>query len=106
MLKFSGGVDVRKSNMFKVMGGSAGASAMFKVMWGVSAIFKVIAGEGVSGANNVQGNRRGWGASAMFKVMAVSHVQGDDRGGGGGGVRGISHVQGDGRGWGACKSPT
>ena len=28
----------------------------------------------------------------MFKVMAVSHVQGDDRGGG---VRGISHVQGD-----------
>ena len=31
----------------------------------------------------------------MFKVMAVSHVQGDDRGGG---VRDISHVQGDGRG--------
>ena len=33
----------------------------------------------------------------MFKVMTVSHVQGDDRGRGGG-VRGISHVQGDGRG--------
>ena len=30
----------------------------------------------------------------MFKVMAVSHVQGDDRRGGGG----ISHVQGDWRG--------
>ena len=32
----------------------------------------------------------------MFKVMALSHVQGDDRGGGG--MRGISHVQGDGKG--------
>ena len=32
----------------------------------------------------------------MLKVMAVSHVQGDDRGGGG--KRSISHVQGDGRG--------
>ena len=31
----------------------------------------------------------------MFKVMAVSHVQGDDRGGG---VRGISHAQDDGGG--------
>ena len=30
--------------MFKVMGGSAGASAMFKVMGGASAMFKVIAG--------------------------------------------------------------
>ena len=29
--------------MFKVMGGSAGASAMFKVMGGASAMFKVIA---------------------------------------------------------------
>ena len=44
MFKFSGGVDVRQSYMFKVMGGSAGASAMFKVMGGVSAMFKVIAG--------------------------------------------------------------
>ena len=46
----------------------------------------------------------------MFKVMAVSHVQGDDRGGGrefgaighvqgdGRGLRGVSNVQGDGRG--------
>ena len=34
----------------------------------------------------------------MFKVMGmrdVSHVKGDNKGGG---VRGISHVQGDGRG--------
>ena len=57
MFKFSGGVDVRQSYMFKVMvggagasaffkvmGGSAGASVMFKVMGGVSAMFKVIAG--------------------------------------------------------------
>ena len=29
MFKFSGGVDVRQSYMFKVMGGGAGASAMF-----------------------------------------------------------------------------
>ena len=28
-----------ESHMFKVMGGSAGASAIFKVMWGVSAMF-------------------------------------------------------------------
>ena len=34
MFKFSGGVDVRQSNMFKVMGGGAGASAMFKVVGG------------------------------------------------------------------------
>ena len=57
MFKFSGGVDVRQSYMFmvvgegagvsamfKVLGGSAGASAMLKVMGGVSAMFKVIAG--------------------------------------------------------------
>ena len=57
MFKFSGGVDVRQSYMFKVMGGGAGVSAMFKVMGGsagapamlkvmggVSAMFKVIAG--------------------------------------------------------------
>ena len=57
MFKFSEGVDVRQSYMFKVMGGgarvsamfkvmggSAGAPAMFKVMGGVSAMFKVIAG--------------------------------------------------------------
>ena len=30
--------------MFKVLVGSAGASAMFKVMGGVPAMFKVIAG--------------------------------------------------------------
>ena len=30
-------------------------------------------------------------------VRGVSHVQGDDKGGGGG-VRGVGHVQGDGRG--------
>ena len=35
---------MRQSYMFKVMGGGAGASAMFKVMGGVSAMFKVIAG--------------------------------------------------------------
>ena len=57
MFKFSGGVDVRQSYMFKVigggagvsamfkvMGGSAGAPAMFKVTGGVSATFKVTAG--------------------------------------------------------------
>ena len=81
MFKFSRGVDVRQSNMFKVMGGGAGASAMFKVM----------GGEGRQPCSRWwQG---GWGASAMFKVMAVSHVQGDGRG-----VRSVSHVQGDG-GW-------
>ena len=53
---------------------------MFKVMGGVSAMFKVMARGG------------GVGASAMFKPMrGVSHVQGDGRG-----VRGVSHVQGDG----------
>ena len=59
MFKFSRGVDVRQSYMLKVMGGGAGASAMFNVMGGSA------------------------GASAMFKVMAVSHIQDDDRGGGG-----------------------
>ena len=73
MFKFSGGVDVRQSYMFKVMGGGTGASAMFKVMGGsggvpamfkvmggVSAMFKVIAG-GVRGVSNVEGDRRGEG---------------------------------------------
>ena len=45
MFKFSGGVDLRQSYMFKVMGGGPGVSAMFKVMGGSA------------------------GASAMFKVM-------------------------------------
>ena len=44
MFKLSGGVDVRQSYMFKVMGRGAGAPAMFKVMGWVSAMFKVIAG--------------------------------------------------------------
>ena len=44
MFKFSGEVDVRQSYMFKVIGGGAGAPAMFKVMGWVSAMFKVIAG--------------------------------------------------------------
>ena len=39
--------------MFNVMGGGSGASIMFKVMGGVSAMFKVMAG----------------GATAMFKVV-------------------------------------
>ena len=44
MFKFSRGVDVRQPYMFKVMGGGAGASAMFKVTGGMSATFKVTAG--------------------------------------------------------------
>ena len=47
MFKFSGGVDVRQSYMFEVMGGGAGASAMCKLVGGsagASAMFKVIAG--------------------------------------------------------------
>ena len=64
------------SAMFKVMGGGVGASVMFKVILGVSAIFKVMGG--------------GVGASVMFKVIitrGVSHVQGDGRG-----CRGVSHI--------------
>ena len=34
---------------------------MFKVMAGVSAMFKVIAGGGVRGVSNVEGDRRGEG---------------------------------------------
>ena len=35
--------------MFKVVGRSAGAPAIFKVMGGVSAMFKVIVGQGGEG---------------------------------------------------------
>ena len=48
---------MRKSYMFKVMGCSAGASAMFKVMGGVR------------GVKHFQGDGRERGASAIHKVM-------------------------------------
>ena len=73
MSKFSGGVDVRQSCMFKVMGGGGGYNGVSHVQGD---------GRECRGVSHVQGDGRG-----------VSHVQGDCRG-----VRGVSNVEGDRRG--------